>query len=222
MTIKLDGNIREVTGSSVTRRLRKKNRLPAVIYGESGKENLYIDIDLKEFEKEYIKGGIETKIFEISVGGNSFELICYQMDLDPLSDRPRHLDFVTLKDKKEIKVIVPIKYVDRDKAIGLKNGGYVNVLVRKVQLLCDPKKIPPYIEVNCASLRLKQSIRLFDLKLPEGTKLISKKNYLLVRVIGRGKDVEDANPAAAAATATTATAQQATATKSGTATAPKK
>ncbi|MDR1499122.1 MAG: hypothetical protein LBS34_02450, partial [Rickettsiales bacterium] len=115
---------------------------------------------------------------------------------------------VSIKNKKEVKVIVPIRYLNKDKALGLKNGGYVNVLVRKIQLICDPKNIPACIDVDCANLRLKQSVKLFDLKLPADTKLVSKKNLLLVRMIGRGKDTvdESAAPAAAAAAATTATA----------------
>ena len=186
--IKIDGNIREEIGTTSTRRLRRENRLPAVIYGENNKDNIFIDIDIKEFEKHYYKGGVETKIFEIKTEKETFEVVCYQIDLDPVSDRPRHIDFMSVKGKKEIKTIVPINYINRDKAIGIKSGGYVNVLVRKLQVICDPKNIPSSIDVECSKLRLKQSVKISNLQLPEGVRPVSKKDLLLVRVIGRGKD----------------------------------
>ena len=98
--IKIDGNIREEIGTTSTRRLRRENRLPAVIYGENNKDNIFIDIDIKEFEKHYYKGGVETKIFEIKTDKETFEVVCYQIDLDPVSDRPRHIDFMSVKGKK--------------------------------------------------------------------------------------------------------------------------
>ena len=207
--IKLDGNIREDLGSSSAKKLRKLDRLPAVIYGENH-VNTYIDIDLKQFEKEYFKGGIETRTFEIKTPKETFELVCYQVDLDPVSDRPRHVDFISTKGKKEIKTLIPIKYLNRDKALGLKNGGYVNVLVRKLQVYCDPKNIPSFIEVDCAPLRLKQSVKISNLVLPKDVRPVSKKDLLLVRVIGRGKDtLDESTTTASTADATTATAQPA-------------
>lgn len=200
--IKLDGNIREDLGSSSAKKLRKLDRLPAVIYGENH-VNTYIDIDLKQFEKEYIKGAIETRTFEIKTPKETFELICYQVDLDPVSDRPRHVDFISTKGKKEIKTLIPIRYLNRDKALGLKNGGYVNILVRKLQVYCDPKNIPSFIEVDCAPLRLKQSVKISNLELPKGVRPVSKKDLLLVRVIGRGKDTIDEQTTTATADATT-------------------
>ena len=208
--IKLDGNIREDLGSSFAKKLRKDGRIPAVVYGENH-VNAYIDLDQKQFEKEYFKGGIETKIFEVNTPKEKFELICYQIDLDPVSDRPRHIDFISVKGKKEIKTLIPIKYLNRDKALGLKNGGYVNVLVRKLQVYCDPKNIPQFIEIDCAPLRLKQSVKVSDLTLPKGVRPVTKKDLLLVRVIGRGKDTLDDATQPAAVTATTTAATAATA-----------
>ena len=202
--VKIDGNIREETGSSATRRLRKIGRLPAVVYGDDNKNNIFIDLDIKEFEKEYFKGGIETKIFEITTPKKKYNVICYRMDLDPVSDRLRHIDFMLVDGKKEIKTLIPINYLNRDKAVGIKSGGYVNVLVRKLQVICDPKNIPSSIGVECSKLRLKQSVKISDLQLPNGVRPATKKDLLLVRVIGRGKDTSETTEATAAATATTA------------------
>ena len=204
--VKLDGNIRTSFGSSSTKKLRKNDRLPAVIYGENGADNIFIDVDIKEFEKEYFKGGIETKIFEIKAGKETYNLICYQIDLDPVSDRPRHVDFISIKGKKQIKVLIPLKFINSEKSPGLKRGGYLNIMCRKLQVICDPKNIPSAIEIDCASLRLKQSVKISNLKLPNGVKPASKKDIMLVRIIGRGKDDVD-TPTTSSETAATATQQ---------------
>lgn len=201
--VKLDGNIRTSFGSSSTKKLRKNDRLPAVIYGENGADNIFIDIDIKAFEKEYFKGGVETKIFEIKTDRETYKLICYQIDLDPVSDRPRHVDFISIKDKKQVKVLVPLKFINSEKSPGLKRGGYLNVMYRKLQVICDPNNIPPAIEIDCASLRLKQSVKISNLKLPDGVKPASKKDVMLVRIIGRGKDDADTQTAGDGATTTT-------------------
>ena len=206
--VKLDGNIRTSFGGSSTKKLRKNDRLPAVIYGENGADNIFIDIDIKAFEKEYFKGGVETKIFEIKTNKETYSLICYQIDLDPVSDRPRHVDFISIKGKKQIKVRVPLKFINSEKSPGLKRGGYLNVMYRKLQVICDPRNIPSAIEVDCASLRLKQSVKISNLKLPDGVKPASKKDVMLVRIIGRGKD--DADTPATGGEAATTTQQTAT------------
>ncbi len=200
--VKLDGNIRTSFGSSSTKKLRKNDRLPAVIYGENGVDNIFIDIDIKAFEKEYFKGGVETKIFEIKTDKETYNLLCYQIDLDPVSDRPRHLDFISVKGKKQIKVLVPLKFINSEKSPGLKRGGYLNIMYRKLQVLCDPKNIPSSIEIDCSSLRLKQSIKISNLKLPEGVKAASKKDLMLARIIGRGKDDTDTSSTSEAANTT--------------------
>lgn len=201
--IKLDGNIRTNFGSSSAKKLRKNDRLPAVIYGGKDFENIYLDIDIKKFEKEYIKGAVKTKIFEIKTEKDILELLCYQIDLDPVSDRPRHVDFISIKNKKEVKVSVPLKFINFEKSPGIKKGGYLNAIVRKLQITCDPKNIPNVIEIDCGTLRLKQSIKISDLKLPNNIKATSKKDLMLVRIIGRGKD--DAEDTTATTTATNAT-----------------
>ena len=84
----------------------------------------------------------------------------------------------------------------------------MNVMYRKLQVLCEPRNIPNLIEIDCGSLRLRQSIKISDLKLPEGVKAVSKKDLMLVRIIGRGRD--DLDTTTSEATGTSSTVQQST------------
>lgn len=199
--VELDGNIREQVGHGVSRKLSKKDRIPAVIYSENGSENVCIDLDIKKFEKEYFEGNVQLKIFKINTGKEVFEVIPYQIDVHPVSDRPRHISFMSVKGKKEIKVMIPLNCINKEKSPGIKKGGYLNMIKRRLQLWVDPKNIPNGITVDCGSLLLKQSIKISGVNLPEGTRPVTKKDLILVTVIGRGKNNE-ADVANASANAT--------------------
>ncbi len=208
--VDLNGNIRSLVGKNVGNKLLKVGKIPAVIYGENGEPNINIELDIREFEKEYFKGNVELKIFNLNIDGKIYKVIPYLIDIHPVSDRPRHVDFIQVEGKKEIKVLIPLTFRNREKSPGLKKGGYLNIISRKIQLFVDPENIPNEIVIDLTGLHLKNSVKLSQIKLPEGTRSITKKDIILCTIVGRGKsDIED-EPAQqqAAATATTATKEE--------------
>lgn len=207
----LNGSIRKDLGSSNTNRLRKEGYTPAVIYGTNGSDNLYISIAKKDFDKEYLKGNIETKPIELTVDGKKYQVLTYQIDIDPLTDLPRHIDFINIKDKKEVKVYVPVNFIGREKAPGLKRGGFLNILKRKIQLYVDPMNIPASIDVYVDTMHIGSKIKINDIKLPDNVKVVDKTNFNIVTVTGRGKSTDD-NMQQAAATTDATTTTDATAT----------
>ena len=174
----LNGSIRKDLGSSNTNRLRKEGYTPAVIYGTKGDDNLFISIAKKDFDKEYLKGNIEIKPIELTVDGKKYQVLTYQIDIDPLTDLPRHVDFINIKDKKEVKVYVPVNFIGKEKAPGLK---------RKIQLYVDPMNIPTSIDVYVDSMHIGSKIKINDVKLPDNVKVVDKTNFNVVTVTGRGK-----------------------------------
>lgn len=207
----LNGSIRKDLGSSNTNRLRKEGYTPAVIYGTNGSDNLYISIAKKDFDKEYLKGNIETKPIELTVDGKKYQVLTYQIDIDPLTDLPRHIDFINIKDKKEVKVYVPVNFIGKEKAPGLKRGGFLNILKRKIQLYVDPMNIPASIDVYVDTMHIGSKIKINDIKLPDNVKVVDKTNFNIVTVTGRGKSTDDAAPQAAATTETAAATTEAAA-----------
>ena len=202
----LNGSIRKDLGSSNTNRLRKEGYTPAVIYGTNGSDNLYISIAKKDFDKEYLKGNIEIKPIELTVDGKKYQVLTYQIDIDSLTDLPRHVDFINIKDKKEVKVYVPVNFIGKEKAPGLKRGGFLNILKRKIQLYVDPMNIPASIDVYVDSMHIGSKIKINDVKLPDNVKVVDKTNFNVVTVTGRGKSTDDNAQQAAAAADATATA----------------
>ena len=205
----LDGSIRKDLGSANTRRLRKEGKIPAVIYGVNGAENTYISISKKDFDKEYLKSNIELRPIELNIDGKKFKVLTYQIDLDPITDLPRHVDFNNLEGKKEAKIYVPVNYLGREKSPGVKKGGFLNILKRKIECLCPIDNILQCIDIDVSKMHIGSKIRSTDIVLPNGIKFTNKKVFDICSVTGRGKSTDDTATAAttdAAATAATTAA----------------
>lgn len=204
--ITLNGSIRKDLGSSSTGRLRKEGMIPAVIYGFDDKENVYVSLSKKEFEKEFIKGSIQIKPIELKVDKKSYKVLTYQIDIDPVNDLPRHVDFMTIDGKKEVKVYIPVSFLAREKSPGMKKGGFLNILKRKIQCFCNPENIPSAIDVDVSDMHIGGKKKINEIKLPEGIRTVDKTNFNICTITGRGKSVEDETAVAGAAGATAPTA----------------
>jgi len=208
----MNGSIRTKFGTANANRIKKDGMLPAVIYG---KENLHISVSKREFDKEYLKGAIRTKPIELKVDDKVYRVLVYQIDLDPVTDMPRHVDFSNIEGKSQVKVYIPISFVGREKSPGLKKGGFLNILKRSLQCYCDPLNIPSEIVIDVSRCHIGTKIQIRDVKLPSNIKPVEKELTNICSVTGRGKSdmgeksatVSDAS-SSAATTATPAAASQ--------------
>ena len=91
MSVVLKAEKREKLGSSATRKIKREGRIPAVIYAKDG--NINLSVDVKEFEHEYFKGIALTSVVELDLNGKKIKVIAHKVELDPVSDRPVHIDF---------------------------------------------------------------------------------------------------------------------------------
>lgn len=194
----LNGSIRKDLGSSNTNRLRKEGKIPAVIYGNGGKDNIYISVSQNNFNKEYLKGSIETKPMELDIDGQKYKVLTYQIDIDPVTDLPRHIDFTNIEGKTEVKVHIPIIFQNRDKSPGVKRGGFLNILKRKIQCHVDPNNIPDSISIDVGNMHIGDKLKIDMVQLPTNTKAVDKTNFNICSITGRGKSTDDAATAATA------------------------
>jgi large subunit ribosomal protein L25 len=95
-TFNLKANSREKVGSAESRRLRKAGLIPAIIHNKGGKA-IYISVPVKELEHEYLKGNLFTTVAEIEVNGKKIKAVPHAVELNPVTDRPDHVDFTSYK-----------------------------------------------------------------------------------------------------------------------------
>ncbi len=202
-SFQLKAEKREKLGSLEARRIKQAGKIPAVIYSSKG--NVNISLDKREFEQEFFKGNIQTRIAEIEIAGKKIKAIARAVDLDPVSDQPIHVELLNCDESKVFKATSKINFINQDKAPGLKKGGFLHVVLRKVEILCDnANNIPNKIDIDAGFLQVGSKVRSQNLKLPAGVTLQRKDNFLIASIIGRGKADDTAENVQAAAAASAA------------------
>lgn len=205
MSLVLKAEKRENFGSSAAKKIKREGRIPAIIYAKDG-SNTHLSIDTREFEREYFKGIALTSAVELEFGDKKVKAIAHKIELDPVSDHPVHIDFFPCEEGSVIRAKPKVIFSNKDKSPGLKRGGFLHVVARRVEVLCDnADSIPDQLEVDIASLHVGEKVRADKFSLPAGVKLAKKGNFLLASITGRGKSEETPAEAAASGEAAAAT-----------------
>ncbi|AZL15741.1 50S ribosomal protein L25/general stress protein Ctc [Rickettsiales endosymbiont of Stachyamoeba lipophora] len=194
----LAAELREEMGKGAARELRRNGMVPAIVYGH-GKENINLAINEHEITLRSRKGGFMSKLLNIEVKGKKHLAIPYIVQYHPVTDKIEHMDFMFVSTDAEIKVHVPLHFINQDKSLGVKRGGVVNIVRREIELLCNPMTIPAQIDIDLADLNINNSIHMEDLKLPKGAKFAGHENITLVTIVGRGSEDEAQEQAAGSA-----------------------
>ncbi|WP_425363947.1 50S ribosomal protein L25/general stress protein Ctc [Candidatus Tisiphia endosymbiont of Hybos culiciformis] len=181
--LELAAEMREKFGTGAARDLRRKGMVPAVVYG-ANKEPLSVSIEEKEITKHYRKPGFISTIVQIKVGSKTHKVLPKAVELHPITDIVRHVDFVHLEEKTQ-RMEVPIVYEGKERALGVKRGGFFNIIKRTITLLCDVNNIPRNINIDVTNMLIGQSLKAKGIKLPEGVQLASKSDFIIATIIGR-------------------------------------
>ncbi|WP_367364375.1 50S ribosomal protein L25/general stress protein Ctc [Candidatus Tisiphia endosymbiont of Nedyus quadrimaculatus] len=181
--LELAAEMRETFGTGVARDLRRKGMVPAVVYG-AGKEVLAVSIEEKEITKHYRKPGFISTVIQIKVGSKTHKVLPKAVELHPITDIVRHVDFVHLEEKTQ-RMEVPVVYEGKERALGVKRGGFFNIIKRTITLVCDVNNIPKNINIDVTNMHIGQSLKAKSIKLPEGVQIASKNDFIIATIIGR-------------------------------------
>ena len=209
MSIVLKAEVREQVGSLASKKIKRQGLIPAVIY--SKEKNINISLNSRDFEQHFFKGVTLTSVIDLEIDNKKTRVIAHKIDLDPVSDRPVHIDFMLCENNKPIRAKPKINFSNQDKSPGLKKGGFLHIVARSLEVFCEGEKsIPQSIEADVGSMHVGNKFRAENLKLPDGVTLLKKGNFLIASIIGRGKSEEEK---VVTTTATTPTAGTATPAK---------
>jgi large subunit ribosomal protein L25 len=198
-------------GRGSARAERRAGRVPGIIYGD-GKPPLNISLDFEDLRHRIFAGRFLTTLHDIEVDGVKHRVIPREFQLDPVRERPLHVDFMRLGEGAEIRVRIPIHVVNADQAPGVKRGGTVNIVTHTIEVRCKPEAIPPAIDVDVSGLEINYSKHLSDIELPKGIRVVTQKDITLVTIVppsGYAEEMKALAEAAAAAAAAAATAAEA-------------
>ncbi len=158
--------LRDLTGSANTRRLRRSGQVPAILYGH-GKENVSLSLVSKQVQAAIKK---REKLVQLE-GAVTENALVKAVQWDAFGSEVIHLDLTRVDENESVEVTVVI--VVKGTAPGLAAGGRVNRTIRRTQITCPVTKIPSEIELNLSTLELNGSLTLADIELPEGTQLVA-------------------------------------------------
>ncbi len=192
-------------GSSIARRLRQEQFVPAVVYGTKQK-TIPLCISIKQAEK-YIKKEYDNKIFTFKSKKqtlNGLKVLKKEVCYHKLTRKPLHIDFFSLDMKKKIRVLVEINFMGKAKGVK-ESGGVFNVMRRNVEIECLPKDIPEFFSIEITSLDVNQNFHVSDLKIPNSVKLMTNKADSLCAVNEIAEEEVTVTKEATEATVETAT-----------------
>ncbi len=164
----LIADYREDQGKGASRRLRHQGKVPAIIYG-AGRPPRSLSFDHNKVLKQLESESFYSSVLNIKVGDKSQAAILKDLQRHPAKHQIMHIDLQRIVDDVEIKMNVPLHFLNEEVAVGVKEGGgKVAHLRTDVEVVCLPKYLPEYLEIDIAELELDAMLHLSDLKLPEG------------------------------------------------------
>ncbi len=157
---------REKLTSGSNNKLRAEGLIPAILYG--GKDaNQNISVSKKELSSIINSDTFLSKVLEIELEGKKEKVIPREVSYNVISEEPIHIDFMRIVSGKKIILEIPVKFINHPDSPGLKRGGVLNIVRRKVELKCPAESIPDEIIVDLAGTDIGTSIKISSVKLPE-------------------------------------------------------
>ncbi|HEY5790782.1 MAG TPA: 50S ribosomal protein L25/general stress protein Ctc [Gammaproteobacteria bacterium] len=170
LSFEINAETRQDVGKGASRRLRKANKVPAVIYG-AGKppQSLVLDQDamLRSLEHE----AFYSHILTVNVDGKPQQAVLKAVQRHPYKAHLQHVDLLRTSATQKLRMHVPLHFLGEEVAPGIKAGGMLSHLLIEVEIECLPRHLPEFIEVDVSALELNDLVHLSDLKLPEGVTL---------------------------------------------------
>tara|TARA_B100000424_G_scaffold271121_1_gene272563 strand:+ start:6249 stop:6983 length:735 start_codon:yes stop_codon:yes gene_type:complete len=178
----LDATIRSTKTKGQLSELRKTGFVPAIIYG--GKEdNQIISLSKKHLTNLINQENFASAVIKIIIEGKEINVLPREVSFDTISDEPIHVDFLRIVSGSKINLEIPVKFINNDKSPGLKRGGVLNIVRRKVELKCPAEKIPEELIVDLDNLDIGASIKISSIKLPDNVApTITDRDFVIATV----------------------------------------
>ena len=221
----LKAKARSGVGKGAARALRREGWIPAVIYGDK-KDPLPISISYNEAMKSIYAGGFLSHVITVDIDGAKHRVIPRDYQLDVVSDKALHVDFLRVGAHTKLNVQVAVHFINHEASPGLKKGGVINIVHHTVELSVPADAIPEALTVDLTGKDIGDTIHISSIALPTGATVVTHEDDLTIATIAAPSalksDEAAAAPAADAAAAPAAGAAAAAPAKGAAPAAPAK
>jgi len=163
----IPAQVRERAGKGPARAARRAGRVPGVIYG-SKKPPVMITVDPRDLIRGLRSGSFFASVYDVEFNGTKERVLPRDVQFDPVTDQPLHVDFLRVSATATVTVEVPVVFINEEASPGLKRGGLLNVVRHEIEFSCRADAIPHQIEVDLTGFDIGDSIHISMVKLPEG------------------------------------------------------
>jgi len=202
----LEANTRNTKSKGDIRSLRLKGIVPGIIYGGS-EENSKVSVSKKTLKILIDKENFLSNIITINLDGKAQNVLPREITYDVISDQPTHIDFLRVVPGVKIRIEVPVQFINHELSPGLKKGGVLNIVRRRIELKCPSEKIPEAITIDLSGIDIGESFKISSIKLEESvTPTIIGRDFVIATLAAPTVMKEPEKPAEAEAEGTEAAA----------------
>ncbi|MFM9036175.1 MAG: 50S ribosomal protein L25 [Actinomycetota bacterium] len=186
-----------VSGSAEARRIRREEKIPAVIYGQ-GMAPVSVIVDRRDLRLALSGAAGTNTILEINVEGNLYPAVIKDLQRHPVRRTVAHVDFLRINMSEELTIAVPVRLIGEAKAV-LSEGGLVDASEDTIDIVTTPANMPSEISIDVSAMQPGEVIRLGQITLPAGTRALGDPDLAIVTALAGSKIEEAPAPAAPAA-----------------------
>ena len=195
----LEASIRNTKSKGEVNSLRQKGDVPAIIYGGT-EENQKVSLSKKQIKYLIEQENFLSNIISLNVDGQSIKVLPREVSYDTLTDDPIHIDFLRIVKGAKIIIEIPVRFINNENSPGLKRGGVLNIVRRKIELKCATENVPNELVVDLEGLEIGTSIKISSISLPENVKpTIQGRDFVVATVAAPTVFKEPEKPAEEAA-----------------------
>ena len=178
----LTAESRTASGKGAARALRRTGRVPGIVYG-SGMTPRPISLPFDVLAGEYQRGGFFSRLYQLAIDGDTLRVLPREVQTDPVTDIPQHVDFLQLAAGSRINVEVVVRFLNEEESPGLRRGGVLNIVRHSVELVCDVDAIPESLSIDLDGLEIGDSVHISAIALPEGaTPVIADRDFTIATI----------------------------------------
>jgi large subunit ribosomal protein L25 len=192
MAFEITAQTRTVQGSGASRRLRREDKVPGIVYGGTAAPQT-IELDHNTLLLALKKEAFHSSVLNLVVDGKKEQVLLRDTQVHAYKPRVLHVDFQRVDATHELHIKVPLHFTNEENAPGVKlSGGHVNHVMAELEVSCLPKDLPEFIEVDIGALKVGQNLHVSQIKLPKGVKaVVHGDDQVVVAIVGKGGPSED-------------------------------
>jgi large subunit ribosomal protein L25 len=182
MTIEINATPRKAQGTGASRRLRNSGRVPGIVYGSG--DTVMLELDHNDLYYKLRSEAFHASVLTLNMEGKKESVLLRDFQMHPFRQQVQHIDFQRVDAKKKMHIKVPLHFINEATAPGVKlGGGKISHVMNELDIVCLPKDLPGFIEVDLGGLELGHSVHVGDLKLPKGVEAASHGTHTAEAVV---------------------------------------